>query len=153
MATAACEVAGPRQKESTEGGFTLVESVIALVILGGGLLGLAHLFVLAVHQYSYGRQNTMAVTVASDKLEQLRGAYNGDLLSGVTSSDLTAGGHGPVTVTVSGTPGSSTGDFNYRVSWSVAVAGKEKTVSITVEPESTHKLENRPVYMSGHLAP
>ena len=57
---------------SSDSGFTLLESMIALLVLATGLLGMAHLFALAIHQASYARNNTMLVSVAMDQMEQIR---------------------------------------------------------------------------------
>ena len=53
-------------------GFTLLELMIALVILAVGLLGLASLQVMAIKGNSYGQQMTVASTLAQNQLEQLR---------------------------------------------------------------------------------
>jgi type IV pilus assembly protein PilV len=53
-------------------GFTLLEVMIALVILAVGLLGLASLQVMAIKGNSFGQQMTVASTLAQNQLEQLR---------------------------------------------------------------------------------
>ncbi|OGP52541.1 MAG: type IV pilus modification protein PilV [Deltaproteobacteria bacterium RBG_13_52_11] len=53
-------------------GFTLLEVMIALVILAIGLLGLASLQVMAIKGNSFGQQMTVASTMAQNQLEQLR---------------------------------------------------------------------------------
>jgi type IV pilus assembly protein PilV len=53
-------------------GFTLLEVMIALVILAVGLLGLASLQIMAIKGNSYGQQLTVASTLAQNQLEQLR---------------------------------------------------------------------------------
>jgi type IV pilus assembly protein PilV len=53
-------------------GFTLLEVMIALVILAVGLLGLASLQVMAIKGNSYGQEMTVASTMAQNQLEQLR---------------------------------------------------------------------------------
>lgn len=55
-----------------EGGFTLLEVMIALVVLAIGLLGLASLQIMAIKGNSYGQQMTVASTLAQSQLEQLR---------------------------------------------------------------------------------
>ena len=54
------------------GGFTLLEVMIALVVLAIGLLGLASLQIMAIKGNSYGQQMTVASTLAQSQLEQLR---------------------------------------------------------------------------------
>jgi type IV pilus assembly protein PilV len=63
------------------GGFTLLEVMIALVILAVGLLGLASLQVMAIKGNSYGQQMTVASTLAQNQLEQLR-RTTGTLVNG-----------------------------------------------------------------------
>lgn len=58
-------------------GFTLLEVMIALVILAVGLLGLASLQIMAIKGNSYGQQMTVASTMAQNQLEQLRRATGG----------------------------------------------------------------------------
>jgi type IV pilus assembly protein PilV len=62
-------------------GFTLLEVMIALVILAVGLLGLASLQVMAIKGNSYGQEMTVASTLAQNQLEQLRRTA-GALVSG-----------------------------------------------------------------------
>jgi len=135
-------------------GFTLLECVVAIFILTVGLLGLAQLFVLAINQNSYGRQNSMAVSVAMDRLEMLRTEYNSDLATNATSPDLSVGSHGPVTANVAAATGTNQGTFDYKVSWSVTnPIGKEKSVAVTVQPGSSNVKQNRTVSITGYLAP
>ncbi len=53
-------------------GFTLLEVMIAMVILAIGLLGLASLQIMAIKGNSFGQQMTVASTIAQNQLEQLR---------------------------------------------------------------------------------
>jgi type IV pilus assembly protein PilV len=53
-------------------GFTLLEVMIALVILAIGLLGLAGLQIIAIKGNSFGQQMTVASTLAQNQLEELR---------------------------------------------------------------------------------
>jgi type IV pilus assembly protein PilV len=62
-------------------GFTLLELMIALVILAIGLLGLASLQVMAIKGNSYGQEMTVASTLAENQLEQLR-QTTGTLVNG-----------------------------------------------------------------------
>lgn len=62
-------------------GFTLLELMIALVILAIGLLGLASLQVMAIKGNSYGQEMTVASTLAQNELEQLR-KTTGTLVNG-----------------------------------------------------------------------
>ncbi len=134
-------------------GFTLLESVIALLILASGLLGLAQLFVLAISQNAYGRQNTMAVSVAANQIETLRNAYNNDLRTGIPSADMTAGDHSPVTVTLVPPENSNQGSFSFNVTWSVTFNGSERDITVIVTPGSSNVKLNRTVQLTSHFAP
>ena len=103
---------------SRSGGFTLLEVMIALVILAIALLGLAGLQVVSVRGTTRACQITEATTVAQDHLEQLittpftnlaDGGQNVTGPTGVTYTvqwdvnpdDLTGATRANVTVTVS----------------------------------------------------
>ena len=55
-----------------EAGFTLIEALIAIVMLMVGLAAVANLFVLGVGWNQIGNQASAAVTEASDVVEQLK---------------------------------------------------------------------------------
>ena len=55
-----------------DSGFLLVEAIIATTILAGALLALGHLFAGAARLNLVSRHLTMATTLASQKLEELR---------------------------------------------------------------------------------
>ncbi len=63
-------------------GFSLIEVLIALVILSVSLLGLAGLMVTTTRSNSYGNHMTEAVTFAQDKLEELRVTPLDSILNG-----------------------------------------------------------------------
>jgi type IV pilus assembly protein PilV len=62
-------------------GFTLLEVMIAMVILAIGLLGLASMHIMAIKGNSFGQQMTVASTMAQNQLEQLR-QTTGTLVNG-----------------------------------------------------------------------
>jgi len=62
-------------------GFTLIEVLIALVILSVALLGLAGLMVQTTKNTSFGGLMTEGATFAQDKLEELRATPWGNLAS------------------------------------------------------------------------
>ncbi len=125
---------------SKESGFTLIESMIALAVLAITLLGLGQLISTAVRQNASTRFETMGILIAQEKLEALRGEYNRELESETGSSDLTAGSHGPETLIMEAPAGSSMGDSEFEVSWTVIIAGPQKTVNVTVEPQVSNQL-------------
>lgn len=62
-------VAMHRQKDN---GFTLIEVLIAIVILSVGLLGMASLTVGIIKGNKFSNEVTMATTLAQDKMEDVR---------------------------------------------------------------------------------
>lgn len=55
----------------SEAGFTLVEVVIAMLIFTIGILSMAQLMAVSLRMQDLGRNQTSAVRVAQDKLDQL----------------------------------------------------------------------------------
>jgi type IV pilus assembly protein PilV len=76
-----------RSKKSK--GFSLIEVLIAIVILSIALLALSGLMVYTTKSNSFGGHMTEATTLAQDKLEQLRVTSWGGLLSGEYQDKVT----------------------------------------------------------------
>lgn len=114
-------------------GFTLLEVMVALVILSIGLLGLMGLQIVATKTNSFSNQMTIGITLAQDQLEELRNlAYDDALLSGGTHQD-------------SQNPISALGDMGFNRSWTVTVdaANSLKTIIVTVQwphPHNSHSV-------------
>ena len=96
-------------------GFTLIEVLIALVILSVPLLALAGLMAMTSQNTSFGGHMTEASTVAQDKLEELRATLWNSIPEG-TREDR---------------PSGSTG-IQYNRSWTAVTDGNLKTVSVIV---------------------
>ena len=60
--------AAPRPRR----GFTIVEAIVAIVMLAAGVLALVSSSAVVLNQMTTGSQNTIASTVASHRLERLR---------------------------------------------------------------------------------
>ena len=109
--------------EKRSEGFTLLEVMIALVILSVGLLGLAALQLVAVRSNSFSSEMTYATMIAQQQAEVLKNlAY--------TDGNLTSGSHAAM--------GSSKG-VQYTVTWNVTddvPATNMKSVNVTVEWQS-----------------
>lgn len=94
-------------------GFTLIEVLIALVILSVALLALAGLMVRTTRNNSFGGHMTEAATFAQDKLEELKAV---SWLAVVPGSDRKMGNTG----------------IDYGRSWRVATSGNLKTITMTI---------------------
>jgi type IV pilus modification protein PilV len=129
-----------QSRVSKESGFTLIESMIALAVLAITLLGLVQVMSTAVRQNASTRFESMGVLIAQEKLESLRAEYNRELEAEMGSSNLTAGSHGPETMTMEAPTGSSMGDSEFEVSWTVTIAGPQKIVNVIVEPQVSNQL-------------
>lgn len=76
---------------SSEAGFTLVEALVAIVILVFGLIAVTNLMLVAASSNSVANQATAAATIAAQRLEQLKAqpftslTAGGDLDSDVTN--------------------------------------------------------------------
>jgi len=75
-------------------GFSLIEVLVALVILSICLLGMAGLMATTTKNNSYGGHLTEAATLAQDKLEQLRGTPIGMMQVNATMTDNPVGSTG-----------------------------------------------------------
>ncbi len=132
-------------RTSKEKGFTLLEYMIALVILSISCLGLAQLMGVAARQNAFARYNTMALEVTQMKLEQLGTQYNNELETATADADLTAGAHpagapGYELVTLDEPTYSNMGDSQFQVSWAVTVVGQQRTITVTVAPQIQNDL-------------
>lgn len=120
-------------------GFTLVEVMIALVILAIGLLGLAGLQIVSTKSNSFSNQMTIATTITQDKLEELRNLS-------YTHGDLAPTGGTPHQD--SANPLKPPGDmgFYFDRSWTVSedTTNNIKTIKVTVEwphPDNSHSVQ------------
>jgi len=96
-------------------GFTLIEVLVALVILSFSLLALAGLMVTTTKNNAFGGHMTEAATFAQDKLEELRAIKWENLFDGNNTDQQ----------------GGSTG-INYTRNWKVTTNGSLKTITIDV---------------------
>lgn len=144
----------PQSCRTRQSGFTLLEAMIALSILSVGLLGLAQLFVVAINQNAYSRNNTMGTSVALDRLEDLRNRFNNEIATGVASSDLTVGAHPAVRVDVANPTDTMGGTVGFWASWTVtSPAANRKEVTISIVPVNVNTRRNRTITMTSYFAP
>jgi Tfp pilus assembly protein PilV len=131
-----------RDDGTGKAGFSLVETLIALIVLTFGLLAAGQLIFIAASSASLARSKGSAAVVAQDKIHAL-----GDLYSrNPGSPDLAPGDHGPEHVQVVA-PATNTILNRFRISWSVAPvpdpragkAIKASLVTVTVTPVDEHE--------------
>jgi type IV pilus assembly protein PilV len=96
-------------------GFTLLEVLVAMIILSFSLLALAGLMVTTTKNNAYGTTITEAATFAQDKLEELSATKWVNIIDG-NYTDRQSG---------------STG-MSYTRNWQVTTNGALKTVTITI---------------------
>jgi type IV pilus assembly protein PilV len=96
-------------------GFSLIEVLVALVILSVSLLALAGLMVTTTKNNSFGNHMTEAATFAQDKLEELRAIKWENLSDGnyTDQQDVLTG-------------------ITYTRNWNVTTNGSLKTITISV---------------------
>ena len=97
-------------------GFTLLEVLVAMIILSISLLALAGLMVTTTKNNAYGTTITEAATFAQDKLEELRAMKWVDLIDGKYTDQR----------------GGSTG-MSYTRNWEVTTNSALKRVTITID--------------------
>jgi prepilin-type N-terminal cleavage/methylation domain-containing protein len=104
-----------------ESGFTLVEVLIAVIVLGIGVTALVGSSAMVTRMVGRGKSETLAAQIATQRIETLRAlAYS-------TATHCTAGGF------ASGGPSTT---YGVRERWIVSVANKVASVSDTV----THRV-------------
>ena len=91
------------QRASADAGFSLVEVLIASLILTTGLLTLAQLFTISTRSNLTARATTYASILAEQKLEELRGLTWGFDLFGFPLSDTASDTASPDSETTGGT--------------------------------------------------
>jgi Tfp pilus assembly protein PilV len=80
---------GPARGASGEAGFTLVEALVAIVVLVFGLLAVTNLMVVAASSNSVANQSTAAVTSATRVMDMIKATSFTDLTPGGSLMDVT----------------------------------------------------------------
>ena len=130
-----------RQNRVLQAGFSLVETLIALIVLTFGLLAAGRLIVFAASSASLARSKISAAVAAQDKIHALGELYRRN----PDSLELALGDHGPEPLQVVA-PATNTVLNRFRISWSVAAAPdprpgrtlRAKAVTVTVAPADDH---------------
>jgi type IV pilus assembly protein PilV len=119
---------------SSQSGFSLVELLVAMVILAVGLLGLAELQVTAIKVNSQSETIVAATSIAQGIIEEISAIDSGDAMFNSTVSDV-VWDTSPITVEGGGT---------YNITYDVDTnhAGVTNLCLITVTVESTGALQH-----------
>ncbi len=125
-------------------GFTLIEMMIALVVLTFGLLTAGQMLFIAASSGSLARSKGTAAIIAQHKLESLAGLYQQDPLT----ADLTLGDHGPEQTQIIN-PSNGTILNRNNIQWNVSsvfgprgVLPDSRQVTVTVTPALLGGVEN-----------
>lgn len=109
--------------------------MIAMIVIGVALLGLAQLVGMAIQSDASAEYNTKAVELAQSKIEELKTLYGWQITSGSTANDLVNGPHGPDTVMLTLPHNTSQGIRTFLVTWEVTDhPGGQKEVTVIVDP-------------------
>jgi hypothetical protein len=76
-------------KRNSESGFSLIETMLATLLLATGLIGTAQMFVIATRSNMTAQRGTFTATLAQEKMEQLRSLTWGFDPVGLPVSDYT----------------------------------------------------------------
>jgi prepilin-type N-terminal cleavage/methylation domain-containing protein len=138
---------------SREQGFTLVESLVAIVVLVFGLIAVTNLLLVAASSNTVANQGTAATTSASEVMEVLRTVQFVDLLAAaggdLDSTVLPAGPCSPAApppkdITTHGCHDDITGVGRIVTLWRITpVPGTGRMVFIEVRSEGTGALSRR----------
>lgn len=78
------------QHSKSEAGFSLIETMVATMILASGLVAMAQLMVIAIRSNMGAQRSTFTATLAQEKMEQLRGLAWGFDDLGLPTNDYTS---------------------------------------------------------------
>jgi type IV pilus assembly protein PilV len=106
-----------QQSIGPNAGFTLVESMLALAIMSVGLLALAGLQITALRGNALSRSMTTAVSIAEQRLEQLKNTPYSDIQAEAATQVTASNLHFTRQVTVTNGPLPKTKSVSVLVSW------------------------------------
>ena len=119
---------------SGDGGFTLVEVIVAMLVLAVALLGLMAVQVGSLSTLSLAKQRQTASQLANQVMEQMRALPYGTVTGGMHCGDLSAPAPDPnIALVAVGADGSCTATFRptYDASISEALATTSNTTPVT----------------------
>ena len=106
-----------QQSIGPNAGFTLVESMLALAIMSVGLLALAGLQITALRGNALSRSMTTAVSIAEQRLEQLKNTPYSDIQAEAATQVTASNLHFTRQVTITNGPLPNTKSVSVLVSW------------------------------------
>jgi type IV pilus assembly protein PilV len=106
-----------QQSTGPNAGFTLVESMLTLAIMSVGLLALAGLQITALRGNALSRSMTTAVSIAEQRLEQLKNTPYSDIQAEAATQVTASNLHFTRQVTVTNGPLPNTKSVSVLVSW------------------------------------
>jgi Tfp pilus assembly protein PilV len=77
----------PSKRRGGDGGFTLIEVVIAMFFLAVAMLGIISTTVMVIQSNSFGKTLTTATTLAKDRMEVLKNTKYANLIAGSDTVD------------------------------------------------------------------
>jgi type II secretion system protein I len=100
-------------------GFTLMEVLVAMVLLTLGLLGVANLTIGVIKGNSYSKNVTTATVVAQQQIEQAQrlGYTNSNSLAGSTTVSMGSTSFTRTTTVTNSTPAANMKTVSVAVSW------------------------------------
>jgi len=120
---------------ATEKGLTLMEVLVAVVVLSLGLLGLERVHIAAIQANTIASRLTQATTLAQDRAEQLMALpYNDAALAATTYTEPNPPQGYTITWTVDA-PSAGIKTINIDVTWKNK-ASQLKTFSLSVQKSS-----------------
>ncbi len=124
-----------RPDASGDGGFSLVEVIVAMVVIAVGLLGLMAVQVRSLSTVALAKERQTATGLASRAMEQLRAVPYTVLQGGVVCSELA----GDPDVAVTAPSGSCSATFSPSYDTSIAAESIVTTTAAQVAPLSPHQ--------------
>lgn len=119
------------RRRADEKGFTLLEIIIALLVMMISVLGTASLFIFAINYNSGSRDRTVALAIAQQRIERLRNipftdaALNATAAAGTTETLQTNNRTFAVTTVITDVPGSPPAP---------TTEARRKVITVTVRP-------------------